>query len=259
MTLRPAGWSFGDRTAPFFDRNGAEPARFVLEQLGDDRFAVREPFVYDDGEVRVRVPLRDEVASDLASIPFFMAWFVPVNGRHTPSALVHDTLLAEIAAERRAGDLDGAGYLERRLRADEVFRRAMEASGVPLLRRELMFAAVTLATRWSRGATVRGAVVCWVVLSVLGSVALLGSLVAGAWAVTAAAVVAPLPAALLWGPGRLRPGVLAGYATWLIGLPALATALGYGIYWCAEQALRPLAARGSGEPVAQSPPPAPYR
>lgn len=252
-------WSFEGPTAPFFDADGRDPARFVLRQVDDDRFVVEEPLEYRDGTDSVRVPLSESVPTDLASIPFFMAWFVPVNGRHTPAALVHDTMLGEIGSRARAGDISASEASRRRRHADEVFLAALSATEVPLLRRHLMHAAVAMATRWSASATSRAAIALWSVASLVGSLVLVRSLLTSRWWVALAAVLAPVPASLLWGRRGWAAGVLAGYGSWLIGLPALGTALGYGLYWLAEQALRPLAARTSGARLADSPPPAPYR
>lgn len=252
-------WSFDGPTAPFFDGHGEEPARFVLRQIDDDRFVVEEPVLYDDGAASVRIPPNEGVPTDLASIPFFMAWFVPVNGRHTPAALVHDTMLDGIRGSLRSGDIAPSEAARLRTEADDVFLVAMAATGVPLLRRGLMHAAVTMATSWTRSWWSRLALVLWTIGSVVGSVMLVASLLTGWWWITVAAMVAPIPASLLWGNQSWRSGVLAGYGAWLIGLPALATAVGYGAYWLAEQSVRPLAARHSGEAVSDSPPPAPYR
>lgn len=254
-----SAWSFDRYTAPFFDEHGEEPARFVLRQIDDDRFVVEEPIVYDDGSTSLRVPCNEGVPTDLASIPFFMAWFVPVNGRHTPAALVHDTMLGDIRGSRRSGDISATEAGRLRVEADDVFLDAMVVTGVPLLRRRLMHSAVTVATRWSMSWWSRCALVLWTLASVIGSAMLVAGLLAGWWWIIVAAMVAPIPASLLWGRHNLGPGVLAGYGAWLIGLPALATAVGYGAYWLAEQAVRPLAARGSGEQMSDSPPPAPYR
>ncbi len=237
------GWSFSGPTAPFFAPDGTEPAVFALRQVDDDRFTLVEGFTYDDGIDRVEVSEDVLVDTDLASIPLFMAWFVPVNGRHTPAALVHDTLVA-------------AG---RREHGDAVFLRALEASGVPLLRRRLMHAAVVLATRWSGTVSARIGICLWVVASVLGTVALVWSLVAGNWTVALAALAAPVLAAPLWGWACRGAGTVAGYAAWFIALPALMTAAGYGAYWSAEQLLR-LRPRSAGPDAdGGTPPPAPFR
>jgi hypothetical protein len=37
----------------------------------------------------------DTFRTDLASIPFFATWLVPRDGKHTPAALLHDSLYAD--------------------------------------------------------------------------------------------------------------------------------------------------------------------
>ncbi len=231
----------------------------MLRQVGDDSFEVAEPFTYDDGTITVHVPYRPGATTDLASIPFFMAWFVPVNGRHTPAALVHDTLLGDIFARVRSRAISVSEAGDLRADADDVFLTAMAATGVPLVRRTLMYAAVTMATRWKRSWSARSAMVLWTIASVLGSIALVAGVVLGSWWLAALAALAPIPAALLWGPRHWRCGVIAGYGSWMIGLPALGTAIGYGSYWLVEQAVRPLVARGAATNVSETSPPAPYR
>ncbi len=231
----------------------------MFAQVADDRFTVEQGITYRDGSGVVEVSSDTLVDTDLASIPLFMAWFVPVNGRHTPAALVHDTLVANARHAARSGKLPRRVASDVRADSDDLFLRAMGACGVPLLRRLLMHAAVSLATRWDRSAVARAGILLWVLASLVGSVALVWSCLSGRWLIAVAAVVAPALGGLLWGPRRWRSGVLAGYAAWVIGLPALATALGYGAYWLAEQVVRPLSARTAGDTVAESPRPAPYR
>ena len=252
-------WSFSGPTAPFFDLAGADPAHFVFEQVGDDRFSVSEGVLYDDGERRVELSPETPLQTDLASIPLFMAWFVPVNGRHTPAALVHDKLVAEAG---RAGERGGPGVLsaaDHRAEADDLFLDAMAACDVPLLRRRIMHSAVCMATRLARSWPARVAMSVWLAASVLGSVALVLSLSTGRWWVALAAVLAPVLGGVLWGPRNWGPAVLAGYVAWVIVLPALGTAIGYSVYWVAEQVVRLAAARGRGAVVSDVPRPAPYR
>ncbi len=234
-TNTSSDWSFGGPTAPFFDAHGNDPAKFVFEQVRDDSFTLDEVVTYDDGDTRVHVPDRTLI-TDLASIPLFMAWFVPVNGRHTPAAVVHDKLVHDATADSDGG----AGRLaasQRRSEADDLFLAAMAATGVPLLRRRIMHSAVVLATRWQRSLPARVGVLAWVLASVLGSAGLVWAVASGEWLVAALAAVAPGVGGLLWGLRSWGPAVLAGYVAWVIGLPALATALGYGAYWIAEKLL----------------------
>lgn len=232
---RPA-WSFTGPTAPFYDLSGGEPAKFAVRQMGDSRFVLTEGFVYDDGEDRVVVSADTLVATDLASIPLVMAWFAPVNGRHTPAALVHDTLVAEARRGYRKGVLDTSEMMSRRSRADAVFLRAMAACGVPPVRRRVMHAGVTMATRWSGALGQRLALVFWVAASVIGTSALVWAIAGGRWPVVIAALAAPLFATPLWGWRNRTAATVAGYAAWFVTLPALGTALGSGAYRIAEWA-----------------------
>ncbi|MCO5322415.1 MAG: DUF1353 domain-containing protein [Microthrixaceae bacterium] len=252
-------WSFTGPTAPFRDLRGGDPAVFSFGQVDDDRFTINEGILFDDGTDRVVVSADTLVDTDLASIPLFMAWFVPVNGRHTPAALVHDTLVADANRSLREGETDRGGAADRRAHADAVFLRAMESCEVPVLRRRLMHAAVTMATCWTRSVVARLALVLWVLASVTGTAVLVWSLVGGRWLISLAAVVAPVVAAPLWGWSNRAPAALAGYAAWFVAVPALATAASYAAYWSAEQLLRVIpggAERDNGGPA---PPPAPFR
>jgi hypothetical protein len=253
-----SSWAFRGPTAPFLDPSGDDPARFVFEQVSDDSFSLAQGFRYDDGEVVVEVPHTTTV-TDLASIPLFMAWFVPVNGRHTPAAVVHDKLVRDSREHLDADRHDRRRRRESaqmRAAADDVFLAAMEATQVPLLRRHIMHAAVVMGTRWSRGGAARAGIALWVLASLVGTLALVWSIAAGRPLVALASAAAPLPGALLWGTRRYRSAVLAGYAALLIALPALATAIGYAVYWAAEQAARVLT---PGVRRAATPPPAGYR
>ena len=102
-------------------KRAGEPARFVIEQLGDSEFGVHpgggfqyvpsgsgDPIVVDESTLP---------RSDLASVPLALTWFVSRHGRHTPAALVHDRLVRS-----------GSTYDER-IRADDIFLEAMERSG----------------------------------------------------------------------------------------------------------------------------------
>ena len=122
-------WAFGGPTAPFYDSEGREPARFVFEQVTDGSFSLVEGIRYDDGDVTVDVP-GETTVTDLASIPLFMAWFVPANGRHTPAAVVHDKLVRDSrtnSTDRASRDAASAA----RATADDLFLTAMAATAVP--------------------------------------------------------------------------------------------------------------------------------
>ena len=116
----------------------------VLEPKG---YRLWEPFEYVD-HLGVIYTVPFDVASesnstDLASIPPFLTWLVPKDGRHTPAAILHDALIGgtvgvdyQTSTEEQVDDAH----------ADYVFREAMKDLGVRWLRRWLMWCAVTLRT-----------------------------------------------------------------------------------------------------------------
>lgn len=82
-------------------------------------------------------------ATDLASVPRYLTWLVPVAGVQDRAAIVHDWLCTQLEHWYRncyeeeqpavpSGDVDG------------IFRRILRELGVPLVRRWLMWAGV----RW---------------------------------------------------------------------------------------------------------------
>lgn len=114
-----------------------------------DRFRMLRRIGYDDhrlGPILVPDDL-DRATTDLASVPSLFTWLVPKSGRHLPAALVHDGLVGggggagtgEPQYRADAGTID-------RAEADRVFRDAMRDGGTGLIRRWLVWSAVTLAT-----------------------------------------------------------------------------------------------------------------
>lgn len=216
-------------------------ARFrMLRQLGyqDPRHA--EAFV---------VPADvDAFRTDLASIPWFFAWLVPGIGTHLPAVLVHDALVVKPGEGRThlGPDVD-------REEADRILRDAMASLGTPVVRRWLMWTAVTLATafsaiqpRWRWAPLV---VATLLLVAGLGTVATLdlldvadvlpwmGDRPLGTELLGGALFALLVPAALsvLW--GRLwRAGLYAGLALALLLHVTALVAVVYGLYWLLEKA-----------------------
>lgn len=120
-------------TAPHFSTKTVK-----LEQrdpvVNPNRFDLVEGFTYTDSgrnSHEVRKDVLNELGSDLASVPSMLWWYVGPYGRQTRAALIHDYLV------RTSFD---------RAKADWVFRDALRASEVPMLRRGLMWTAVSLET-----------------------------------------------------------------------------------------------------------------
>jgi hypothetical protein len=128
----------------------------------------------DDGRDAVYlVPARVEFRTDLTSVPTLFTWLVPRSGIHLPAALVHDALVHD--HEQDGGEADYLGPAVRRERADVIFRDAMGDVGTGLLRRWLMWTAVSLPTIWrGTGPTDRDRT--YLKCAVFGTLALIGGL-----------------------------------------------------------------------------------
>jgi len=145
-----------------------------------------------------------------------------------------------------------------RHRADDVFRDALGELGVPSLRVRIMWAAVTFATRWRASVVARLALVVWVVAALTGMTALVYGAVTMRPVVFVAALLGPVPFAILWGRREYRAGVVGGYTLWLVALPALANMVAYALYAAAERGVRRVRAARSPQRVDELPAPPPY-
>jgi hypothetical protein len=219
-------WAWTKRTGPFSAPGvPGSPARFVVEQTGDSCFAVVAPGFAYNGELTVVVTPETLPETDFASIPRYLSWLVSRYGPHTPAALVHDQLVS-----------GGMPYRERRA-ADDLFLTIMRQIDVPPVSARLMWAAVTLATRWRGGAARRASVIVWGLLAVVGIVALVAGLVTGTAALVVAALVGPAAGAVVW-TDRYLAGLVAGYSLPVVVVPAAVALAGYAVYWAAERAVR---------------------
>ena len=122
-------------------RAAAKPGSFdlqtvKLEQYEPNRFWLLDKtltFTDSEGDPHTVTNKMLERGTDLASVPSMLWWFVASYGRQTRAALLHDALV-------RRPDIIA------RSDADWVFRDALWASEVPVLRRGLMWTAVSLET-----------------------------------------------------------------------------------------------------------------
>ena len=97
---------------PFLRPDGPGTPDIVLKQVGPNLFQLLQGFRYQvpHGPLHV-VPPHDpslpatapDNSTDLASVPFWLWWFVASHGRHTPAALLHDHLVdaTDSTASRR--------------------------------------------------------------------------------------------------------------------------------------------------------------
>jgi hypothetical protein len=132
----------------YFERDTYKPAMYVLQRRqrpnGEDApgaYILLHPIRYiaADGRREWVKPREGEVGfeTDLASIPALASWLVPKDGSHTPAALIHDSMVGE-------RHYDGPEV--QRDEADRVFREGMQYLGVPLIRRWMMWTAVSIPT-----------------------------------------------------------------------------------------------------------------
>jgi hypothetical protein len=232
---------------PFSELDGTAPARIVLEQVGPTTFRILEPFRYVDaatGDVFVVPdPRWGDQPTDLASVPAVLQWVVSRYGQHTLPALLHD----QIVSKDLAGD---------RQRADRIFRDAMGEQGVPLARRWLMWAAVSIGTIVAGRPWLAVLVAAWVALWVALAFRLTPPFAAWDvwvfntlvripwWWAALAAVAGPPVLGALWA-GRYRVGVISGYGAFLFSVPLVAIVLALAVYRIVEWTATTLDRRGS--------------
>jgi hypothetical protein len=250
----------GDNGHPEVPPDPGSDPRIVLIRVTDtgrEQFAMERRIAYRDrhlGELlvpRVTATFR----SDLTSVPALFTWLVPKTGQHLPATLLHDGLI------HPPGDVtyvSTEGHVVLRADADRVLRDAMADAGTALIRRWLVWSAVTTATMLSGAGTGWSVARAWrfrltaaltvLVIAVLGVWATLDLFDVGGvpglpwmgdrpWYAElagglAGAVVVPLVLALLWGPFRIAGAVvgvtlavLLHVTIALVGLTALYRAL----------------------------------
>ncbi|MEY2583270.1 MAG: hypothetical protein QOE09_3119 [Ilumatobacteraceae bacterium] len=136
----------------FFDPDvGPGSGLHIVLRHGDDEAAeqwyMERRIAYRDRhfDKPICVP-RDRVTfvTDLTSVPLLFTWLVPRTGNHLAAALVHDALTPPFSVVDKP-DWDGPDKVTQ-LQADRVFRDAMGDLGTPLLRRWLVWSAVSIPT-----------------------------------------------------------------------------------------------------------------
>lgn len=128
---------------------GSDP-QIVLERHSEDgleTFAMLRRVAYADRRVGELLVPADPVTfrTDLTSVPALFTWLVPRTGAHLPAALLHDGLVAG-GAQDPVSYVSSDGHEIDRVQADRVFRDAMADTGTGLVRRWIVWTAVTAAT-----------------------------------------------------------------------------------------------------------------
>ena len=195
-----------------------ERVTVVRDGRRHERFRLARPVSLTHPELgRLLVPADPAgFETDLTSVPAVFGWLIGSTGAHLPAAVVHDALLHGLNEERSPVDRRGA---------DRVFGDLLQASGVGSVRRTMMIAAVTLATRLrSAGAARLGVLLHLLVIALAGAwatSALLGAVVDPPWIIGEGVVrwvsallgiaMVPVPLALMWGRDRLH-GLVTGWS-----------------------------------------------
>ncbi len=126
---------------------GADP-RIVLERHTDEgveTFSLERRLAYRDRHLgELLVPADPGFRTDLTSVPSLFTWLVPKTGAHLPAALLHDALVAGRGDPSSYVSTDG--HVVDRVTADRIFRDAMADTGTGVIRRWIVWTAVTVAT-----------------------------------------------------------------------------------------------------------------
>jgi len=126
---------------------GSDP-RIVLErhsEEGVETFALERRLAYLDRHLgELLVPADLGFRTDLTSVPALFTWLVPKTGAHLPAALLHDALVAGPTDPSSYVSTDG--HVVDRVAADRIFRDAMADTGTGVIRRWIVWTAVTVAT-----------------------------------------------------------------------------------------------------------------
>ncbi len=190
----------------------------VLRQINERQFALVEGFRYVGSAGPFELRPEQLEATDLTSVPWLLRWFIPKYGRHTPAALLHDYQVDAID----------------RTEADSIFRITLGELRVGYIRREIMWAAVTMATRFKMGGITMLLLVLWVLAMLVGVGSLTYGLLTTDWAMVGISLVAPLPASMLW-TDKWVAGIWAGYGVGVVGVPSLAIVVFVSGYWVSDR------------------------
>jgi Protein of unknown function (DUF1353) len=264
--IRPNG-----RAPGFYVPGTDHPARWLLERCGDAEYLLTEPVEYVDDAHWSYVIAANRSRTDFASIPWFLTWLVPRDGTHTPAAILHDAFIGGIRGTDYETNHPGGVSDEH---ADYLFREAMEQASVGIVRRWMMWAAVSLRTlSRSRDGTRPNlvkviplgiVVVCATVLSALmeldvpdfeqngwhlpwfGDLPWYEEIWHGLVAVAMCAIACSLLITLILRRTRaLGVGAITGGIIGFFGLPMLASAIGWAGYWVLEYLVTQLVERRS--------------
>lgn len=249
---------FDKQLEQFFDPDSpSDRWSIVLRHVEDDTqdsWYLERRLGYRDKELGDIVVPRNKATftTDLTSVPQMFTWLVPRTGTHLAAALVHDALTPPFS-EQGKPDWETPDLPITQLQADRVFRSAMADLGTPLLRRWMVWSAVSIPTAWqvSKVRAVLG-YLSLAAIVVLGWFATLDLFDRGQWLPwmanrtwyvelllgAAGAILVPLVLALLWPSGLRKAGAITGVAlAALLHVTIAVAAVTFG-YQFAEYRLR---------------------
>jgi hypothetical protein len=261
----------------FYAPDTAAPPTWLLERQDVGTYRVAEKIQYLDADgFTYDFPLDlKKNTTDLASIPWFLTWLVPRDGRHTPAAIMHDSFIGgmrdvDYATNKPEGVSDE--------HADYLFREAMKYSQVGYLRRWIMWAAVSLRTmtlhrdtervNWTKAIPVAFALVGWALVAAVlaldvpdfehsgwhlpwfGNRVWHTEIFHGLAVIAASGLVfAVLFGAILRRRRSPQVGAIAGQIVGFFGLPMIAAALGWGGYQLLDLVVSRLKEGHNAKPV----------
>ena len=217
----------------FYDPDAAPGERWniVLRHADDEskeQWYLERRLAYRDRHLGDIVVPRDRAAftTDLTSVPDLFTWLVPRTGTHLAAALVHDALTPPFSNDGEPDWVVPPAAITQ-LEADRVFRDAMADLGTPLVRRWLVWSAVSIPTAW-KVSKLRGVLgyASLVAIAVLGWFATLDLFDQGEWLPWmgnrrwylelvlggVGALVIPLLLSVLWPAGLRKAGAITGVA-----------------------------------------------
>ncbi len=217
----------------FYDPDAAPGERWciVLRHADDEskeEWYLEHRIAYRDRHLGDIVVPRDKSSftTDLTSVPDLFTWLVPRTGTHLAAALVHDALTPPFSSPDEPDWVVPPNAVTQ-LQADRVFRDAMADLGTPLIRRWLVWSAVSVPTAW-RVSKVRAALayLSLAAIVVLGWFATLDLFDRGEWLPWmggrrwyvelllggVGAVIVPLVLSVLWPSGLRKAGAITGVA-----------------------------------------------
>lgn len=136
-------------TSPEVPPDPHEDPHIVLDRHsveGHEQFALERRIAYRDRHFGELLVPADTVTfrTDLTSVPTLFTWLVPKTGAHLPAALLHDGLC--FGDDEQPTFVSTEGHAIDRVEANQIFRDAMADTGTGVVRRWLVWSAVTTAT-----------------------------------------------------------------------------------------------------------------